>query len=131
MFKEIVDPKNSDELQSYGKRLKTIMEENYRYIDTSNLKLAEYYYDSEDFVNAKNYFDSTLLVLPNTDDRYDSVSRYSNNLTDIAKNIEIITLQDSLLRVAAMSPSEKKDIAARIKRQQEEERRIHFRNCAT
>lgn len=44
MFKEIVDPKNSEELQSYGKRLKTIMEENYRYIDISNLKLAEYYY---------------------------------------------------------------------------------------
>ncbi len=89
----------------------------------SYLQLAEYYYESEDFVNAKNYFDSTLQVLPNTDDRYDSVSRYSNNLTDIAKNIEIITLQDSLLRVAAMSPSEKKAIASKIKKQQEEERR--------
>jgi len=89
----------------------------------SYLMLAQYYFESEDFVNAKNYYDSTLVALPNTDERYVSVSRYSNNLTDIAKNIEIITLQDSLLMVAAMSDSEKRDLGKRIKKQREAERR--------
>ncbi|MBK7874094.1 MAG: tetratricopeptide repeat protein [Saprospiraceae bacterium] len=88
----------------------------------SSLKLAQLYYEDEDFVAAKQYFDIALQAMQDTDKRYKEVERLSKNLTDIAKNIEIIALQDSLLRIAQMSEDEKKEFAANIKKQLEEER---------
>ena len=81
----------------------------------SYLQLANLYYENEVFVPAKNYFDSTLQVLPKLDERYDRVARYAANLTDIAKNINIINLQDSLLSIAQMSPKDQRDLALVIK----------------
>ena len=81
----------------------------------SYLQLASLYYEDEVFVSAKNYYDSTLMVLPNTDERYDEVARYAANLTDIAKNINIINLQDSLLTIAMMTPKQQQDLALAIK----------------
>jgi len=85
----------------------------------SYLQLAELFYETESFVPAKLYFDSTLLVLPKTDERYALVSEYSNNLTDIAKNIQIITEQDSLLKVSGMSDEERKALAFKIKKEED------------
>lgn len=78
------------------------------------LQLANLYFEDEDFLYAKNYFDSTLVDMPITDERYDGVKRYTENLSAIADNIEIITFQDSMLTIAAMDPSEKKKLAASI-----------------
>lgn len=88
----------------------------------SYLKLANLYYEDEVFVSAKNYFDSTLMVLPNTDERYDGVARYAANLTDIAKNINIINLQDSLLAIATMTPKQQQDLALAIKEKRDAEK---------
>lgn len=87
----------------------------------SYLMLAKLFYESEDFIAAKNYYDSTLQVLPQTDTRYAEVKRYSENLTDIAKNLEIIVLQDSLLRIANMTEEERKTFAAELKKRLQEE----------
>ncbi len=89
-------------------------------VETS-LTLARLYFEDENFVAAKKYFDITLQAMPNTDKRYKEVERLSKNLTDIAKNIETITLQDSLLHISQMSEEEKKALAAQIKTQREEE----------
>ncbi len=89
----------------------------------SYLQLARLYYEDETFVAAKNYYDSTLMVLPNTDERYDEVARYAANLTDIAKNINIINLQDSLLTIAQMTPKQQQDLALAIKEKQDAERK--------
>ena len=89
----------------------------------SYLQLAELYYETESFVPAKLYFDSTLLVLPKTDERYALVSEYANSLTDIAKNIQIITEQDSLLRVSEMSDDERKALAFKMKKEEDELKR--------
>lgn len=85
----------------------------------SYLLLAQLYFDDEKYVEAKSYYDSTLTVLATNDERHDEVSRYANNLTDIAKNIQIITLQDSLLRISAMSDKEKRQLAKKLKEEQE------------
>lgn len=85
------------------------------------LTLARLFYEDEVYVNAKNYFDSTLTVLPKTDERYAEAERLSKNLTEIAKNLEVITLQDSLLRIGNMSDSERKAFAANLKKQKEAE----------
>ncbi len=87
------------------------------------LTLADLYYQEEDYVAAKNYYDSTLMVMNKQDDRYQRAEQLAKNLTDIAKNLEIISLQDSLLRISEMSVEEQEALALRIKQKRDEERR--------
>lgn len=87
----------------------------------SYLKLADLYFNEEDFVNAKNYYDSTLTVLPAIDERHKRVTSYAANLNDIARLIKTITANDSIFKVAGMSPAERKDLAKKIKKQREAE----------
>lgn len=89
----------------------------------SYLTLAELYYEAEEYVNAKNYYDSTLQVLAATDERHLTISRLSINLKDIADNIQVIELQDSLLAISALSEDEQKALALEI-RQKEEAARL-------
>ncbi|MCB9285690.1 MAG: tetratricopeptide repeat protein [Lewinellaceae bacterium] len=89
----------------------------------SYLTLADLYNETEDYVQAKNYYDSTLQVMPATDSRYLRVQGLSNNLTEIAENIQVIALQDSLLRISRMSDKEREELAWAIKKQQDELRR--------
>lgn len=81
--------------------------------------LATYFYEEEEYADAKYHYDSTLLTLPKSDERYDDVKRKSENLKEIATNISIIELQDSLLRVSEMSPERQREIAAAIKKKKE------------
>jgi len=94
----------------------------------SYLQIAQLYFDQESFIEAKAYYDSTLQVLPKTDERYDQVNEYANNLTDIAANLLVIQLQDSLLRISKMSDDERRALAFRMKKAEEEEK---FKNLKT
>jgi tetratricopeptide (TPR) repeat protein len=85
----------------------------------SYLTLGDLYFEGESFVKAKNYYDSTLQLLPPIDERYDRVQKLNTNLNEIAKNLEIIQLQDSLLRVSGMSDIEKQELALKIKKEQD------------
>jgi hypothetical protein len=87
----------------------------------SYYQLASLYYDAEVFAKAKNYFDSTLSVLSKADERYEKVTRFASSLTDIAKNIEIINLQDSLLKVSSLTDAERKTMASKIKKAKDDE----------
>ena len=89
----------------------------------SYLTLADLYYESEEYVPAKSYYDSTLQVMAETDSRHPRVNNLSNNLTEIAANIQAIALQDSLLRISRMSEKEKEELALAIKKEQDELRR--------
>ncbi|HFC00579.1 MAG TPA: tetratricopeptide repeat protein, partial [Phaeodactylibacter sp.] len=84
----------------------------------SYLLLAQLYYQDEDYVASKNYYDSTLTVMAKTDDRHTEAQKYANSLTDIAANIQIIELQDSLLMISEMSPEDKRKLAAKIKKEE-------------
>lgn len=86
----------------------------------SYLLLAQLFYQDENYVSSKNYYDSTLLVMAKTDDRYTDAQKYANSLTEIAANIQIIELQDSLLRISSMSDDEKRKIAAKLKKEEAE-----------
>ena len=85
----------------------------------SYLLLGDLYYEAEEYVNAKNYFDSTLISLNTTDDRIDRVKRMSDNLVEIAKNITIIQMQDSLLAINNLSEDAKRQLAARLLKEKE------------
>lgn len=86
-------------------------------------KLANLYFETENYISAKNYFDSTLNVMPEADDRYPQVKLMSNNLTEIAQNLEVIELQDSLIKLSMLSEEEKKAFAYQVKEAQIEEQR--------
>ncbi len=88
----------------------------------SYLLLADLYFEDQAFVSAKSYYDSTLQVLPNTDERYPRVFATANNLEDIANHIRTISLQDSLLRISRMSEEERLALAEKIFREREAER---------
>lgn len=93
----------------------------------SFLQLADLYFDNQNFVKAKLYYDSTLLVLSNTDERFKRVNLLASNLDGIATNIQTITLQDSLLRISRMTDAERKALAISIKKKQTEERLVAIR----
>jgi len=95
------------------------------------LQLADLYYDDESYVKAKTYFDSTLMVLPQTDERYNRVQRLSTNLTDIAENINTIALQDSLLEISELTLEEKKALAFELKKKENERRRQQLKSAAS
>ncbi len=92
------------------------------------VKLAYLFYQEEDYVKAKNYFGEALSLLPRTDERYDDIERLNNTLADVARNIEAIALQDSLLGISRMSNDEKREIAFQIRQQQEEARKKNVRD---
>jgi TolA-binding protein len=81
--------------------------------------MAKLQYESENFVFAKNYYDSASTTLAKTDLRQKESERYANNLMEIARNIELINLQDSLLKISALTDKEKRDLALRIKKDKE------------
>lgn len=84
-------------------------------------KLAELNFEREDFVQAKNYFDSTLSVMPPTDPRYSISKNYAENLKEIARLIELIAANDSIVRIYNMSDSERMAFAKSLKKKREEE----------
>ncbi len=85
------------------------------------LLLADLYFEGEDYVSAKKYFDSTLTVLPATDPRFARAQRYAENLTEIARLITRIAENDSIVRLYQMTPEERIEFAKRIQKQREEE----------
>ncbi len=107
----IADLKQSLAFNSTNKALK----------NESYFKIATNYFEKEQFVDAKNYYDSTLTVMDKLDERYIETKGYSENLTDIAKDINIINFQDSLLKISKMTPKEKQVVAYNIKKKKEEQ----------
>ncbi len=84
----------------------------------SNYRLATLLYESEDYVASKKYYDNTAQIMEKQDSRYPEVKRFSESLTDIAKNIEIISLQDSLITIATMSKDDRIELAKKLKEQE-------------
>ncbi|MEM1214576.1 MAG: tetratricopeptide repeat protein [Bacteroidota bacterium] len=78
--------------------------------------LGSLFYAEQDYLQAKNYFDSALSIMSKNDERYDPTEKLRNSLVDIANNLEIIALQDSLLRVSERSPEEQAELAMQIYR---------------
>lgn len=85
-------------------------------------QLANVYLEREDYVNAKSYFDSVIGTLPKSDERYEQSEIYAKNLTEIATNLETITLQDSLLRMSKLTDEERRTRAFEKKKADNEAR---------
>ncbi|MFT6337436.1 MAG: outer membrane protein assembly factor BamD (BamD/ComL family) [Saprospiraceae bacterium] len=77
-------------------------------------KLAYLFFDKEKYVNSKFYFDSTLQVLEKEDPRYREVKNYADNLSEVAQNIQMIKIQDSLLNMVAWSDEKIEEVAEKL-----------------
>lgn len=87
-----------------------------------NYTIASLYLKQEKYAKAKTYYDNTLVAMQKTDERYPEVQRYSKDLTEIAAHLNEIAQQDSLLKIAAMTDDEKKELVKKLKAQREKEK---------
>ncbi len=71
------------------------------------LKMAQYYYDSRDYINAKSYYDSTFQVVTEIDKDYEEIESKKSNLNRLVKNLDMIHRQDSLRELANMSEDQR------------------------
>lgn len=81
-----------------------------------DLKLGE-----KDYFKAQKYYDSCTRVAPQDFKNRELIERRANKLRDLVEAIEAAHLQDSLLRIAAMSPSEQEAFLENVKKKLEKE----------
>lgn len=72
------------------------------------LKLAELDYEDENYVASKFFFDSTLLSMAKNDSRYSAIDERDKTLSNLVKQLNIIAEEDSLQKLASLSPEQLK-----------------------
>jgi predicted negative regulator of RcsB-dependent stress response len=80
----------------------------------SYLALAEYFYTKPDYLNAGKYYDSTMMYLSNKYPDYEAIRSKSLNLNSLVSQLMVIQKEDSLQKVARMSPAERSYLIASI-----------------
>jgi len=93
----------------------------------SQLALAELYYAGRQFTASQIYYDSAVTILPRELPQYVEASARKAYLTELIGHLQTIQLQDSLLRLAAMSDKDRlkaiiNQIAADHRKQEEADR---------
>ncbi len=72
----------------------------------SYFTIADILFDIPEYEESGLYYDSSLAVISERHEKYDHVKTRKESLAELIKNVNIIRTQDSLLRIAAMSPNE-------------------------
>lgn len=80
----------------------------------SYLALAEYYYAKPDYINAGKYYDSTVYFLDPQYSDYKELQTKSMNLNSLVEHLNVIQVEDSLQRVAALPENERDALIAGI-----------------
>lgn len=92
----------------------------------SYLKFAELDYDEANYVRSKYYYDSTTTSMAKNDPRYVEVELRSKMLTSLVDQLNIIAYEDSMQKLAAMSPEARevviREAAAKLDLIEEEKR---------
>ena len=80
------------------------------YLIASNYRnLADIYFNKTKYVTAGKYFDSTLTVLNSRTREYKLIAKKRENLDDVIKFEGIAQRNDSILRIASLSPTEREN----------------------
>ncbi len=87
-------------------------------VSTSNVKqkalsyyrLADIYFARPDYINAQSYYDSTTIYLPPEHPDYYKADEKNKSLLDLVKNLKTVQLQDSLLKISALSEKDQKKL---------------------
>jgi len=73
----------------------------------SFLALGDYYFNEPDYLNAYNYYDSSLVSLPGNFLNYSEIRSKKESLKDLVKHLKIVHEQDSLLTISQMTEKER------------------------
>ena len=91
----------------------------------SAITLADIFFQKEEYISAQAYYDTALMSLPQNYPNKESVIRKASILRDLVDNLQMIQIQDSLQRIAKMSPGERSNwVNKMIAQYTEEERRL-------
>jgi tetratricopeptide (TPR) repeat protein len=74
----------------------------------SYLALADLYFNEPDYVVAKNYYDSTLSVLPSSHPSFEAIRKKNTNLDLLTSKLIIIATEDSLQALAKLPETEQR-----------------------
>lgn len=90
----------------------------------SYLVLADYHFGKADYTAAQAYYDSSYNALDKNFPDYERIQVKTRYLNRLVENLNIIKTEDSLLRVANMTSTERNDLIAQVisKIQAEEEK---------
>ena len=80
----------------------------------SYLAMASYYYKKPDYLNAQKFYDSTIIFLDSSYPDYQSYRTKSVSLNELVSQLNIVQKEDSLQRVALMSPAERSNLITSI-----------------
>ncbi len=89
----------------------------------SFLKLGELYFNKPQYLKSSEAYDSTVVFLPGNFDNLAEIIARQKVLGELAKNIRIVEREDSLQKLAAMSPTERNGVVDGIIAEQQEEQR--------
>ncbi len=93
------------------------------------LTLADLYFKQKKFIFAGKYYDSTLQALPKDYKNYTSIQNKSKSLIDLAKKLETVQTQDSLLRLAQLPKQRINhiiDSIIQVKKQQQQKQQQNY-----
>lgn len=89
------------------------------------LRIAEMYYEQEEYLLSSAYYDSSLVILPKTFPNYEDIALRKDVLAELAGHINTVELQDSLLRLVSLPEAVRNeiidDLIAKIEAQAEAE----------
>lgn len=88
----------------------------------SFLRLAQMDYDDEIYLASKFNYDSAITGMSASEPNYEATVRRGKVLARLVEQLDIISAQDSLQRIARMSPSERTRFIKRLIAQQEKEK---------
>lgn len=87
----------------------------------SYLKLGEIYFAKPEYKNAAAYFDSTIMFLSKDFPDYEKINERKTSLAELVNNLNIISLEDSLQKLALMSEADRNKVIEKLIAQVEEE----------
>lgn len=117
---------NKDEGIDYLKKSIEVSAGNDKQKAKSYLKLAEIYFEDEEYVNAQAYYDSTLTLITADYNGYAEISSRNDILKNLVQQLDIIAENDSLMALYQLSDEEKQKLVDEIiqKKQEELEREL-------
>ena len=125
-FSEIarIDENKKERMDYLGMSVSAYVSNNYQRT-FSSITLADLFFEESEYVKAQAYYDTALLALPSDYPNRESVVKRASFLKDLVDNLNEITLQDSLQKIAKMSEGERNSwVKKMIDKYTEEERRL-------
>jgi tetratricopeptide (TPR) repeat protein len=87
-------------------------------------KLGDLAFSTRNYVHAQKYFDSSANVIPDDYPNAEKIRAKAEQLSSLVRNIDIVTLEDSLQRIANMGDSEREAFLENVIAELKEKERL-------